>query len=58
MLFLIVLGLFCLVAPGSIMSLMGMDAHMEDEGCLVGCIRGLGVLLLGIAAYFIFFHHP
>lgn len=55
MLFLLVAGLACIFAPTYIMAMAGLDAHLEDEGCIVWFFRIFGLILVGIYAYFAFF---
>ncbi|MGV3724479.1 MAG: hypothetical protein ACO1SX_26595 [Actinomycetota bacterium] len=47
---LVVTGLFCIFAPDWIICACGMS-KLEDEKWLLWLVRGLGLLLLGIALF-------
>jgi hypothetical protein len=47
---LIVIGLFCLFAPDWIICASGMS-KLEDEKWLTWLVRGIGLLLVGVALF-------
>jgi hypothetical protein len=53
MYFLIAAGLVCLFAPNWILCASGMGS-LEDEPALQWMVRGLGLILLGVAGWAIF----
>jgi hypothetical protein len=55
--FLLMAGLFCIIAPRWILCATGMG-ELEDEGCFHWVVRLFGAVLVGIVAYFWYFHHP
>jgi cytochrome c biogenesis factor len=56
MLFLLVAGLFCVIAPTWMICAAGMG-DLEDETALQWVVRVLGMLLVGLALYVMFVRH-
>ena len=54
MLLLLVLGLFCVIAPTWMICTAGLG-DFEDEAALQWVVRVLGLLLAGLAVYLMFF---
>ena len=56
MLFMLVAGVFCMVAPTWIICACGMG-DLEDEDWLQWLVRIVGLVFVGAAAYFTFIKH-
>jgi hypothetical protein len=48
MLFLLVAGVFCILAPSWILAASGME-KLEDEGCFIWGVRIFGLILIGVS---------